>query len=595
MRLAAIDIGTNSLHMIVVRVRPDFSFEVIDREKEMVRLGAGGLDGRALTPEAMQAALQVLSKFRRLAESHRVEETVAVATSAVREAENGGEFLRAITTETGIRAKVISGTEEARLIHLAASYGIGAPADVSVAIDIGGGSVEITRGTGPAVDRGRSFKLGVIRLTERFVKSDPISPRDERKLVRHIEAEAKDYIDQLADAGYDRVIGTSGTILSLGTVVAAGETGSDPGPIRNRRVAVKHLHRLRKQLSTLDLEKRLRIPGLDPRRADLAVAGSILLDTLLRRLGASEITLCDLSLREGLVLDYIARHREQIAQAERYPDVRRRSVIELAERSNFWSDHAHQVARLALALFDETRSVHGLTDREREWLEYAALLHDIGVHISYEDHHKHSYYLVTNGDLRGFEPAEIQIMALVARYHRRGTPKRHQEGYGQLPRKSRVVVRALAALLRLAEALDRSHSQAITGIDLRDRGDDALLELRTSGDAELELWAAQRHAAPFERMIGKPLRVEVSTQPYVEQPDQTARVSGEAVRRGGDRRVGKDHPAGAAGEVVERRGSPRLRHRMELVGARQGGDENGQEAERADAHDVQPAPRDRLR
>src|SRR3954454_3703997 len=139
MRLAAIDIGTNSLHMIVVRVRADLSFEVIDREKEMVRLGAGGLDGRALTPEAMQAALQVLSKFRRLAESHGVEETVAVATSAVREAENGSEFLRAITSQTGIRAKVISGTEEARLIHLAASYGIGAPMEVTVAIDIGGG------------------------------------------------------------------------------------------------------------------------------------------------------------------------------------------------------------------------------------------------------------------------------------------------------------------------------------------------------------------------------------------------------------------------------------------------------------------------
>src|SRR5688500_3865097 len=166
MRLAAIDIGTNSLHMIVVRVRPDDSFEVIDREKEMVRLGAGGLDGRALTPEAMHTALQVLSKFRRLAESHQVDETVAVATSAVREAENGGEFLGAITEKIGIRARVISGTEEARLIHMAAAYGVGALGEVVVAVDIGGGSVEITRGAGPKVDRGRSFKLGVIRLTE---------------------------------------------------------------------------------------------------------------------------------------------------------------------------------------------------------------------------------------------------------------------------------------------------------------------------------------------------------------------------------------------------------------------------------------------
>src|SRR5258706_9684389 len=164
MRIAAIDIGTNSLHMIVARVRPDLSFEVIDREKEMVRLGAGGLDGRSLTPEAMHAALQVLSKFRRLAESHGVDHIRAAATSAVREAENGGEFLRAITEHTGIRARVISGTEEARLIHLAANYGTGAPGEISVAVDIGGGSVEITRGLGPNIELGRSFKLGVVRL-----------------------------------------------------------------------------------------------------------------------------------------------------------------------------------------------------------------------------------------------------------------------------------------------------------------------------------------------------------------------------------------------------------------------------------------------
>src|SRR5438477_3892654 len=204
MRIAAIDIGTNSIHMIVVQVRPDMSFEVIDREKEMVRLGAGGLDGRALTPEAMHAALQVLSKFRRLAESHRVDQVLAVATSATREAENGGEFLQAITEQTAIRPRVISGTEEARLIHLAAVYGVSVPGAVAVVIDIGGGSVEVTRGAGANVETGRSFKLGVIRLTERFVKSDPLEPRDERKLVRHIDAEIGKYLAQIAKDGFER-------------------------------------------------------------------------------------------------------------------------------------------------------------------------------------------------------------------------------------------------------------------------------------------------------------------------------------------------------------------------------------------------------
>src|SRR5262245_52583819 len=209
MRIAAIDIGTNSVHMIVVQIRADLSFEVIDREKEMVRLGAGGLDGRALTPEATHAALQVLSKFRRLAESHRVDEIVAVATSATREAENGGEFLNAVTEQTGIRPRVISGTEEARLIHSAAVYGVGVPRDVAVVIDIGGGSVEVTRGSGSAMELGRSFKLGVIRLTERFVKTDPLEPRDERRLTRYISSEIGKYLDEIAGAGFDRVIGTS--------------------------------------------------------------------------------------------------------------------------------------------------------------------------------------------------------------------------------------------------------------------------------------------------------------------------------------------------------------------------------------------------
>src|SRR5688572_15368404 len=203
MRLAAIDIGTNSVHMIVVRVRPDFSFEVIDREKEMVRLGAGGLDGKKLTHEAMTAALQALSKFERLARSHQVDEILAAATSATREAENGAEFLAAIERQTGIRPRVISGTEEARLIHLAAVYGVDVNRGAAVVIDIGGGSVEITLGNAKKLQLGRSFKIGVIRLTERFVKSDPLAPRDERRLSRHISREISGHVGAIAESGFD--------------------------------------------------------------------------------------------------------------------------------------------------------------------------------------------------------------------------------------------------------------------------------------------------------------------------------------------------------------------------------------------------------
>ena len=169
----------------------------------------------------------------------------------------------------------------------------------------------------------------------------------------------------------------------------------------------------------------------------------MLFDTIVRRLGADEFTLCDLALREGLVLDYIHRNSAKIRKAERYPDVRRRSVVELGERCGYWSEHAQQVARLALSIFDQTRSVHGLSDKEREWLEYGALLHDVGVHISYERHHRHSYYLIKNGDLRGFDPQEIEIIALLARYHRQATPKKSHEGYADLSGTQRGTVKTL--------------------------------------------------------------------------------------------------------------------------------------------------------
>jgi exopolyphosphatase / guanosine-5'-triphosphate,3'-diphosphate pyrophosphatase len=556
MRIAAIDIGTNSIHMIVVQVRPDLSFEVVDREKEMVRLGAGGLDGRSLTPTAITAALQTLAKFKRLADSHKVDEIVASATSATREADNGGDFIAQVERDTGIRIRVISGTEEARLIHRAAGYGVNIGGSPAVVIDIGGGSVEITLGSATHLSQAQSFKLGVIRLTERFVKSDPLSERDERRLVKHIHKELGSYVDAIAGRKFDRVIGTSGTILSLGALALNEEGGTNPEELRNRRVAAKTIHRIRKRLSDVDLEARLHMPALDPRRADIAVAGSILLDTILRRLNAQHLTLCDLALREGLVLDYIHRNTFRIKKAERYPDVRRRSVIELAERCRYWAEHAQQVARVALSLFDQTRGVHQLGDREREWLEYGALLHDIGVHISYEKHHRHSYYLIKNGDLRGFDPAEIEIIALIARYHRQAAPKKSHDGYGALKGAQRRTVRALSAMVRLAEGLDRSHAQAISAVDVLPRGEDYLLRVRASGDAELELWAAVRHAAPFEKMLGRPIRFEAAGRAYkdrranAEQPDHAARVPRKAVRRGGHRRVRKDDPARTAGEVA---------------------------------------------
>lgn len=567
MQIAAIDVGTNSIHMIIVRIGSDLSFEVIDREKDMIRLGSSGLEGGELSPAAMAAGLQTLAKFRRLAESHGVDEIIAAATSAVRESENGGDFIAEVYRTTGIHVNVISGTEEARLIHLAAAYATGIGARTGVVIDIGGGSVEITMGTSARMQSGRSFKLGVIRLTEKYVKTDPLARRDERRMVKAIRKETRAYLTQLRKRGFDRVIGTSGTIQTLGEL-ATGRV--QPGDIRNLRVSARALQRVRKELTGHSLDDRLKLPGLDPRRADLSVAGAVLLDTLLTDLRATHLSLCDFALREGLVLDYARRNRAQIQRADRYPDVRRRSVISLAERCQYLAPHARQVARLSLQLFDQLKPEHGLGAQEREWLEYAATLHDIGVHISYERHHKHSYYLIKNGDLRGFEPAEIEMIALIARYHRQNFPKRSHEGYQTLDHGRRRTVQLLGALLRLAEGLERSHAQVVAAVRVQrpaqGRRTPLRIRLRTTGDAELEVWAAHRHVTALADWLDRPILFEITHAPtkagasHAQHAPDSAQLPGKTVRGRRHRRLGQDHATRPARKVVVGRRPSRLRH-----------------------------------
>lgn len=589
MRVAAIDVGTNSLHMIIAQAGPGSSFAIVDREKEMVRLGAGSLEGRELAESAMNAALQTLVRFKRLADSRQVDRILAVATSAVREARNGGDFLRSVQHRTGIHVRVISGVQEARLIHDAAVHGVDVGSHRAVVLDIGGGSTEITLGTAAGARMARSFKLGVIRLTERYVRSDPPSRSDRRRLLAKISSELDDYLQQITATGFDRVIGTSGTILSIGALALNG--ASPPNAVHHATVPAERIRELREQLTSLTMAERLRMPGLDPRRADLIVAGVVLLDTILQRLGAQELTLSDLSLREGLVLDYIKRHQGHIERVERYPDIRRRSVIELGQRYHFEEVHTRQVARLALALFDQTRSIHRSDDRAREWLEYGAILHDVGQLISYAAHHKHSYYLVKNGDLRGFGPEEIEIIALLTRYHRRTKPKKSLAGYAGLRGPLRKAVRALSSMIRIAESLDRSRTQGVADLEVVAQGDDLVLRLTTRDDVELEVWAATRHLKSLERALGHSIRIEVQGKHDAQHVDDSAPVPGKAVRGRRDRRLGKDHAGGAARQVARRTGTSRLPDGVELLPARQGRHADGQKEKRADADDVQPPSR----
>jgi exopolyphosphatase/guanosine-5'-triphosphate,3'-diphosphate pyrophosphatase len=518
MKLAAIDLGSNSFHMVIVEVGGSGDFKVIAREKEMVRLGSSTLSRGQLSAAAMGRGLAALSKYKTLARSHGVDKILAVATSAIREAKNGEEFLERVGRQTGLWPKAVSGQEEGRLIYLAALHSIHLEGRRALVVDIGGGSIELVLGAGAKLEQVVSEKLGALRLSEAFVGSDPLSSKDEDLLVGHVDSALEGKTEPFLGK-FECAIGTSGTILSLGALAHVLETGRPAEGLHHVTVSAESLRAVRKRLTGSDLRARLKMPGLDERRADIIVAGAVVLDTLLSRLDVRELTLCEWSLREGILLNYIHRHPRSLARAEAYPDVRLRSVMALAERCAYDEAHARHTAALALSLFDQTRGRHGLEDEARSLLEYAALLHDVGHHISYPGHHKHTYYLIKNGDLRGFSPLEIEVLANVARYHRRGNPRKKHAPYAALPKPSRRVVRVLAGCLRLADALDRSHRQVVRGLTAAERAGSLRIFCDVQGDCELEMWGVPGRLPLLEKEIGLPVRVE------------TRRGSGESVAR----------------------------------------------------------------
>ncbi|MBI3450028.1 MAG: Ppx/GppA family phosphatase [Acidobacteria bacterium] len=513
MKIAAIDLGSNSFHLIVAETRATGAFHVVAGEKDMVRLGARTLSRGQLPAAAMRRGLDVLRAYKRLTVTHGVDKVIAVATSAIREAGNGEDYLDRIGRETGLWPRAISGEQEARLIYLSALHSIHLEGKKTLLLDIGGGSVELALGSLTRPDMVFSEKLGVLRLGETYVTTDPLSPRDERRIEKHVEDAIAPHVAKIRQAGFECVVGTSGTILSLGQLAHEHEGGARTETLHHLSVRADSVHAVRRRLVALGLKERLRLRGLDPERADIIVPGVILLDTILRAVGAREITLCEWGLREGVVLNYVTRHPKTLARAEEYPDVRRRSVVELAERCLYDEAHSRHVAGLALSIFDGTKKRHRLAERERSILEYAALLHDVGHHISHIRHHRHSYYLIKNGDLRGFTPEEIEILANVARYHRRGTPRRKHVGFGSLPAPSRRIVRILAGFLKLADALDRSHRQTVRSVTVKPRRGAVLVVCLATGDVELEMWGARRRLDLIAETLGVPVRLEDARAP----------------------------------------------------------------------------------
>jgi exopolyphosphatase/guanosine-5'-triphosphate,3'-diphosphate pyrophosphatase len=498
MRLAAIDVGTNSVHMVIADVDHDGNIDVVDRVKETVRLGRRSFETGWLDEEAMNLAVRALKNFKRLIELREVNRMRTVATSAVREARNRDEFAARIRRETGIKVDVIPGAEEARLIFIAARHATGLEGGPHLLVDIGGGSVELVMVHGGEPQWMRSLRLGVSRLTEHFLPNDPPSSRQVRELEAHLHDEMGNLLKSARREGVERAIGTSGTINTL-VAMARAARGEELGRLHGASASAGEIAHLRRRVLECDLSERLELPGMDPKRADLIPACALLTDYILRHTGAPELVACTWALREGLLLELagLASRRATI-------DARRHSVAALAQKFEGANAHGRNVAKLAGQLFDAIAPVLRMPARTREILDYAALLHDVGHTIDHDRHNRHSYYLIKNADLFGFSPVEIETIAQVARGHRKQGAKLDSPELKMLPESERGVVRALAAILRVADGLDRSHFGVVRNVFASRTPGRLYIDVDSGAEpAELELWTSEKRTELLAKLLGR--------------------------------------------------------------------------------------------
>jgi exopolyphosphatase/guanosine-5'-triphosphate,3'-diphosphate pyrophosphatase len=509
MRIAALDLGSNSFHLLVADVHPDGTFEAVTREKEMLRLGDEvARDGR-ISPATAERAIASVRRLRQLADALGTQEVIAKATSAIRSAANGSELVDRIEADTGVDVEVISGLEEARLIFAAVRASLVLEPAPALCIDIGGGSVEVMIGDGAGLRWAASVPLGVGRLTAELAPDDPPTKADRIAIEERVREVLAPYVDDVRTRTPRMAVGTSGTINDLARLAAANEDGEVPASANGLRIEVERLRDLQRRIMRMTTAERRRLPGIEDKRAELLPAGAITLLTMLDAFGldafgVDEMSFSDWALREGIVLDAVSAH-DPDDWSDDPRSLRRAAVAGLARRCGSDAAHSQHVARLALSLFDQTKTLHGLGDDDREMLEYAALLHDIGQHVSRKGHHRHAAYLVENAQLRGFSPDEVEFLSALVRHHRRGEPKASEPRFAALDKDSRDRVRKLAALLRLADGLDRGRRGTVERVDVQIGTDLVMLRLHTREDTELELWGVRRRRELFEKIFEREL------------------------------------------------------------------------------------------
>ena len=500
--LAAIDIGTNSFHLVIAEVNlTSGHFRILGKDKEIVRLGSGSTDMKYISETAMNRGIAALKRFCIIAESHSAE-IHAIATSAVREALNKDEFLRRVRSQTDIKIEIASGSEEARLIHLGVLQSLPVFNKKILLIDIGGGSTEFLLGSGRKIIFSNSMKLGAVRFTERFFKTHGINKASIEECREFVKGSLAPMKREIEKRHFDTCIGSSGTAETLANIVR-GLRGEDVDLVTSNNGFTFKKNELYAAVNLIlkapNSRKRGAIKGMDSGRVDIIVAGAIILEQIFKELKLESLTFSDYALREGIILDSIEKlHLKK--QVTHLHDIRHSSVLHIAEMYHYEKNHGQHVASLALALFDQTKKIHKLGALEREYLEAASILHEIGFYVSHALHHRHSYYLIRNADLLGFTENEKEIIANIARYHRKSHPKIKHEGFNLLSEEDRQIVVRLSAILRVADGLDRSHSALVKGFKIAVKGKTAVvhLEQRKGNTVEMEVWGAERKKKLFE-------------------------------------------------------------------------------------------------
>jgi len=509
--LAFIDIGTNSIRMIIIGLKKNRSYTVIREEREVVRLGESVFRKGVLQQKSMKKAITVCRKFVEVAIAFSADEIIAYATCATREAKNQSEFIERLQDEASLNVRVVSGTEEARLVYLGISNGTHIENTPTMFIDIGGGSTEIALGDQYQYQNLETLGIGSLRLTAMFLKDGgkaPISLEIQQQIKGYVKNKTLRAMERLQKQPIELCIGSSGTIINLAEIVRKEYKKNNSK--RDLSLKYKDLKKIITKLTALDIDKRQKIPGINPERADIIIPGAIILETLMEEFNIKEISVSKFGLRHGMVIDYLQRHG-QLREPEGI-SVRTRSILRLAHTFSINEVHASTVQDLVQKLFDSSKTcmLHSYGDTERELLSYAAYLHDIGNFISFRNHHHHSYYVISNAELPGFDQMEVTIISLLARFHRKKLPHRKQSELRKLDKQSQRMVIALSILLRIAEKLDRSHSAIIKNAMFEKPTSESItISIYAERDCELEIWGIDSIKDQFEKVFEKKLLLQV--------------------------------------------------------------------------------------